>query len=97
MSTIPSVERDERTLAVENSSYRWGYLMLAYALLIDVMYRSFVRHEAAWDLVALVVGGGAVCAAYQARQKILSHSWAMRALLVACIAAVIAAIIAIVK
>jgi hypothetical protein len=94
MSTPQCVERDERTVAVENASYRWAYLLLTYALLVDVMYRSLVRHEATWDLMALVVRGGAVCTVYQARQKILAHGWVMKAVLVACIAGVIAAVLA---
>src|ERR1700693_3054496 len=65
MSTPQSVERDERTVAVENASYRWAYLLLTYALLVDVIYRSLIRHEATWDLLALVVVGGAVCTVYQ--------------------------------
>jgi hypothetical protein len=36
MSTIPTVHRDERTLAVENASYRWAYLFLSFALLLLV-------------------------------------------------------------
>jgi hypothetical protein len=94
MSTPQAVERDERTVAVENASYRWAYLLLTYALLVDVMYRSLVRHEATWDLLALVVVGGAVCTVYQARRKILAHGWVMKAVLVACIAGVIAAVLA---
>src|SRR5450755_3516842 len=94
MSTSQSVERDERTVAVENASYRWAYLLLTYALLVDVMYRSLVRHEATWDLMALVIVGGAVCTVFQARQKILAHGWVMKAVLVACIAGVIAAVLA---
>ncbi len=94
MSTPQSVERDERTVAVENASYRWAYLLLAYALLLDVMYRSLVRHEAAWDLMALVVVGGVVGTLYQARQKILAHGWVMKVVLAVCIAGVIAAILA---
>ncbi len=94
MSTPHAVERDERTVAVENASYRWAYLLLTYALLVDVMYRSLVRHEAAWDMMALVVVGGAVCTVYQARQKILAHGWVMKVVLVACIAGVLAAVLA---
>jgi hypothetical protein len=94
MSTPECVERDERTVAVENASYRWAYLLLTYALLVDVMYRGMIRHEATWDLMALVVVGGAVCTVYQARQKILVHGWVMKAVLVACIAGVIAAVLA---
>lgn len=94
MSTPQAVERDERTVAVENASYRWAYGALTYALLVDVMFRSLVRHEAAWDLMALAIGGGIFCGVYQARQKILGHGWVMKAVLVACLAGVIAAVVA---
>jgi hypothetical protein len=88
------VQRDERTVAVENASYRWAYGLLTYALLVDVMYRGLFRHEAAWDLMALVIVGGVACTVYQARQKVLAHGWVMKAVLVGCVAAVIAAILA---
>lgn len=95
MSTTPqSVNRDERTVAVENASYRWAYSLLTYALLVDVMCRSLIRHEAAWDLMAFVVVGGVFTAVYQARQKILTEGWVMKVVLVSCIAAVFAAILA---
>jgi hypothetical protein len=94
MSTSQSVERDERTVAVENAGYHWAYLLLTYGLLVDVMYRSRVRHETTWDLLALVVVGGAVCTVYQAHQKILTHGWVMKAVLATCIAGVIAAVFA---
>lgn len=93
MSTYQSVERDERTLAVENASYRWAYVLVTYGLLLDVAYRGF-RNEAAWDLMALVIGGSAICSAYQARQKIFAKGWLNKVALVAGLAAVIAAIIA---
>lgn len=94
MSTHQVIERDERTLAVENSGYGWAYGLLTYALLIDVLYRSVVRQEAAWDLMALVIGGGFFCTIYQARHKVLVRRWFLKAVLVACVAAVIAAIVA---
>ena len=93
MSTNQNVERDERTMAVENASYRWGYILLTYALLFDVVYRGMFRNEAAWDLLALVVVGGAVCTVYQARQKTLAHGWVMKGLLIALLGAVIAVIV----
>jgi len=96
MSTPQAVERDERTVAVENASYRWAYIVLTYALLVDVMYRGLFRHEAAWDLMALVIVGGAICTMYQARQKTLAHGWVLKAVLGAVIAAVIAFIAAVV-
>lgn len=80
-TTTPSVERDERMVAVENAICRWGYILLTYALLIDVVYRGIVRQEAAWDLLALVIVGGAVCTIYQARQKTLPHGWVKKSAL----------------
>ena len=94
MSAPQCVERDERTVAVENASYRWAYAVLTYALLVDVMYRGLFRNEAAWDLMALVIGGGIFCSVYQARQKILAHGWVMKAVVGACVAGIIAAVIA---
>ena len=94
MSAPQCVERDERTVAVENASYRWAYLVLTYALLLDVMYRGLFRNDAAWDLMALVIGGGVFCSVYQARQKILAHGWVMKAVLGAVIAAVAAYVLA---
>jgi len=44
--------------------------------------------------MALVIVGGAVCTLYQARQKILAHRWVMKVVLVACVAGVIAAVLA---
>ncbi len=92
MSTTPSGERDERTVAVENASYRWAYTLLNFALLIDVAYRGMVRHEVAWDLIALIFVGFVFCTVYQARQKILSRRWVKEGLLIACLGAVIGAI-----
>jgi hypothetical protein len=94
MSAPNLLDRDERTVAVENASYRWGFIVLVYALLIDVVYRAGVRHEAPWDLMAFVVVSGGLCSAYQAREKALGHRWGLKAALVACMAGVLAAIIA---
>jgi len=93
MSTPASVGRDERTVAVENASYRWAYLLLSFALLVDVAYRGLVRREGAWDLMALVIGAGAVCTAYQARHQVLTRGWVTTALLAVGVAAVLAALI----
>jgi hypothetical protein len=89
MSTQRSVVRDERTVAVENAGYKWAFTFIVFALFIDVMCRAIVRHEAAWDLMALVIVGGAVCTVYQARQKALPHGWVKAGVLVACVAAVV--------
>lgn len=95
MSTPQAVQRDERTVAVENASYRWAYGLLALALLADVMVRALVRHEAAWDLMALVVVTGIGTSVYQARQRILTQGWVMKVVLAGCVTAVFAAILAV--
>ena len=76
MSSEPIV-RDERTVAVENSSYRWAYLLMSYGLLVITAYRSFVQHEQSWDTLILVIAGGVVANIYQGTQHVLSRRWAI--------------------
>lgn len=71
----PEVLRDERTVATENASYRWAYLFLAFGLLASTAWRAFVRDEAAWDLLVLVVVSGVVTAAYQGARGVLTQRW----------------------
>ena len=91
MSASRMIERDERTIAVENASYRWGYQFLSFGLLILVAYRSFVYQESSWDLLALVVLGGVLSAAYQGFYKVLSTGWAVSCVLTVAVAGVLAA------
>jgi hypothetical protein len=101
MNADQSVMRDERTVAIENASFRWGFNFILFALLIDVMYRAAFRHEAAWDLMGLVIVGSGLSTIYQARQKIWGRGWAWKmtlfAMLGALVSAVIAAILAVWK
>lgn len=86
----PLLERDERTVMVENASYRWAYLLLSFGLLADVAYRSWVRHESNWDLFGLVIVGGLVATAYQGNNRVLGSRWARSAVVVIATAAAIA-------
>jgi len=86
--TNQPVDRDERTVSVENAGYRWAYIFLTYGLLLSVAYRGFVRAEQAWDLLALVVLSGGVATLYQGEHRVLSRSWA-----VMTVAAVVAALL----
>jgi hypothetical protein len=83
--------RDERTEFVENSSYRWAYLLLSYGVLASVAYRSFARNETSWDLLALVIGAGAIATLYQGKHRVLSARWAMLTWVAIGLAAVIGA------
>ena len=81
MSMTPLVEHDERTQAVIGASCRRAFLFLYFGLLIDVAYRAVFRHEAAWDLLALIVVGAAVGIVHQIRQKIWTRRWTIVAVL----------------
>lgn len=69
------VPRDERTVATENASYRYAYLLLSYGLLLSTAYRSFVHDQQTWDLLALVVLGGLVATVYQGFNRVLTRRW----------------------
>ena len=60
-----SVPRDERTLSVENASYRWGYIVLTFGLMAIILFRLIRYNETSWDLFALVTAGGLSSMAYQ--------------------------------
>lgn len=96
MNPFP-VERDERTEAVENASYRLAFTLMSFGILADVMYRGAVRHEAAWDLFALVILGGGVGRAYQGRAQALPQGWAAKGLIIALFAAAIGAGVALLR
>jgi len=85
-----SVERDERTVSVENASYRWGYQFLSFGVLVLVAYRSFVRHESRWDLLALVILGGFVPSLYQGYHRVLTARWARTQVITFVAAAIVA-------
>ena len=89
--TAEAVERDERTIAVENAGYRWSNIVLSFGLLLLTMYRSLVGHEAAWDLLGLVILGGAVNVAYQWSGHVLYRRWVMMTIVTFTLAAAVAA------
>lgn len=92
----PPVLRDERTLSVENASYRWAYMILSYGLLIIVTYRGFAAQESNWDLMALVVVGSLAATLYQAAHRILSRRTLVAGALVMAASAVVAVLVVIV-
>jgi hypothetical protein len=69
------LDRDEREVAVDRAADRLAYLVLSYGLLAIVAYRSFVRGDAAFDLLGLVVLGGLVGAGYRIRKRVASGRW----------------------
>jgi hypothetical protein len=65
-------EKDERTIFIENQSYRYGYIVLNFGILIDIIYRSFRLNEASWDLFGLIFLSGLVTTVYQYNRKIFT-------------------------
>jgi hypothetical protein len=92
MTPSEPVDRDERTLSVENAAYRWAFGFLTFALLIDVAVRSFFRNEAPWDLLFLVIAGGFFVSFYQAHARALPGSWARHAAIAMAAAALTAVV-----
>ena len=90
------MERDERTMAVENAGCSWAYALLSYALLLDGAFRGLILHEAAWDLLALVIVSGAALRIYQGRKKALPQRWLKLGLLVALVGGIVGAIVALI-
>jgi hypothetical protein len=93
---MTSIDRDERTIAVENASYKWGYLVLMFGLLTIVAYRALARDESSWDLLALVGLAGLVTAAYQKRGLVLTRRWLLDGAVALALGVVIALVIALV-
>ncbi|HEX6589964.1 MAG TPA: hypothetical protein VF039_13250 [Longimicrobiales bacterium] len=85
--------RDERTVAVENASFRYAYLALSYGLLLVVAYRSFALGEQSWDLLGLVLLGGGIATAYQGRRRVLVSRWYVLAAVGLAIALVLALVL----
>lgn len=92
--TSQMMDRDERSVAVENASYRWGYLFTSFAMLLSIAYRSFVLKQSSWDLLAIVVLGGAVTTIYQRNERILGSRWAILTVIAVALALSLAAVIA---
>ena len=63
-----TVDHDERTVAIENTSYRWAYLFLSFGLLAIVVFRSFALHQSSWDLLAIVILSGVIAAVFRGRE-----------------------------
>ncbi len=91
--TTRTVDRDERTVAVENASYRLGYRFTSFAVLLSVAYRSFVLKQSSWDLFAIVILGGVVTTVYQRNQRILTLRWARLTVFSMALAAAVAVVV----
>jgi hypothetical protein len=94
---MTTVDRDERTVAVENASYRWGFTFVMFGVLVLAMCRAFLLDESSWDLLALVIVGGFVPSVYQGYHRVLTRRWAMTQVIAIVAGAVVALLIVLLK
>ena len=66
--------RDERESAIDAAADRVAYLVVSFGLLAVVAARSYVAHEASWDLLGLVVLGGLVGTAVRTERRVVRRS-----------------------
>jgi len=69
MNTEQVVERDERTVAVENAACKWGFYSVYLGILLDCLYRRKVQNEDIGDLLVVLGIGVAVTTVYLIRHK----------------------------
>lgn len=91
----PPIIRDERYYAVENASYRIGYMIIIYGLLLLIIFRSIAYHESNWDLFALVIISSFAATIYQIAHKTItvSRKWIYFFLAITLLAAIVSFII----
>lgn len=84
--------RDEREVSVDRAADRFAYLVLSFGLLALVAYRSFVEGTAAWELLGLVLLGGAVSAGYRLWHGVLSRPVVLTLAVTVLVALVVGAV-----
>ena len=89
----PLMVRDEREISIDHAGDRLSYLVLSFGLLALVAYRSFVRGEAPWDLLGLVVLGGLVGTAYRIQRRAVSRQWGLLVVLTVVVALAVTLVI----
>jgi len=86
--------RDERQAGLDRAGDRLGYLVLSYGLLLVVAYRSLVDRQASWELLGLVILGGAVSAGYRAWHRSFTREAGLLAGLTILVAVAVAVLVA---
>jgi len=84
---------DEREVSVDRAADRLAYVVLSFGLLAVVAYRSFVEGVASWELLGLILLGGAVSTAYRLWQGVLTRQAVLVLGLTALIAVVVGAVV----
>lgn len=86
--------RDERERQIDMQADRFGHMVVTYGLLVLALARAIFRNEAAWDLLGLVVLGGAASTLYRLRRRVVSRAWFGLMLAIVAASAVVAGVLA---
>ncbi len=68
------IVRDERYYAVENASYRVGYLIMLFGTMVLVTVRAALFQQSNWDFFGLVIISSLAATVYQIKKKILPYT-----------------------
>ncbi len=90
-----SLARDEREREIDLRADRAAYVVVTYGLLVLVMARAVLRDEGAWDLMALVLLGGAVNLGYTTWKRAVSRQMVALTICIGVVAAVVAGVVAV--
>ena len=85
--------RDEREVSVDRAADRLAYIVISLGLLAVVAYRSFVDGVASWELLGLVLLGGAVSTGYRLRQGVVTRQAVLVAALTALVSLAVGAFV----
>jgi hypothetical protein len=85
--------RDEREVSVDRAADRLAYVVLSFGLLAVVAYRRFVEGVASWELLGLVLLGGAVSTGYRLWQGVLTRQAVLVLAFTALIALLVGALV----
>lgn len=87
--------RDEREVSVDQASDRLAYVVMSFGLLVLVAYRSLVEGVASWELLGLVLLGGAVSTGYRLWRGVLTRQVLLLFGLTALIALIVGVLVVI--
>jgi hypothetical protein len=84
---------NERAAVIENTGFRWAFVVLAFGLLLDVAYRGFMLNQPSWDILGLIVLSGLIATFYQVSHKLVVSRWFLRGLVAVTTAGVVTLIL----
>lgn len=68
------IVRDERYYAVENASYRVGYLIMLFGTMVLCSVRATLFQQNNWDFFGLAIISSIAATVFQIRKRILPYT-----------------------